>query len=338
MAGSGEAPANTQSRKVSTFYRRPPGIAWLVALVVIPLLLGAIGYGLAERSRPQATGPTGSVPTLTHSSTPGAARKPPPIPPISLAPLSINRKGNDITLSGDFPDDMAKSALLEAVKSSLGPGVNVIDKIRINPNITALDFSDAGTVFSAAASITDFKLDVNGDTITLSGTAATTDQGDAIEQAAEDAWPNLNIVDKIEIRGPIAPTGTPGPPPPSPGGACANLQQAVKTVLPTPITFPTNSFSLTPDVQQKLTQIADELKGCSGAKVTINGYSDDIGTDAVNIPISTNRANSVADFLTAKGVPRDHITANGLGAANPVASNDTPEGRAQNRRVEIVVS
>lgn len=214
MAGSGEAPANTQWRKVSKFYRRPPGIAWLVALVVIPLLLGAIGYGLAERSRSQVTGPSGGVPTLTHTSTPGAARKPPAIPAISLAPLSISRSGKDITLSGDFPDDMAKSAVLEAVKSSVGPDVNVIDKIRINPNINALDFSDAGPVFSAAASMTDFKLDVNGDTITLAGTAATIDQGDAVEQAAEDAWPNLNIVDKIEIKGPITLTGSPSPPPP----------------------------------------------------------------------------------------------------------------------------
>jgi peptidoglycan-binding protein ArfA len=338
MPGSGEAPANTQWRKVSKFYRRPPGIAWLVALVVVPLLLGAIGYGLAERSHSQTTGPSGSVPTLTHASTPGAARKPPPIPAISLAPLSITRKGNDITLNGDFPDDMAKSALLEAVKSSVGPDVNVIDTTRINPNINALDFSDAGPVFSAAASITDFKLDVNGDTITLAGTAATTDQADAVEQTAEDAWPNLNIVDKIEISGPITLTGSPSPPPPSPGGACANLQQAVKSVLPSPITFPTNGFNLTPDVEQKLAQIADKLKACPGAKVTINGYSDNIGTDAVNIPISAQRANSVADFLIAKGVPRERITAKGLGAANPVASNDTPDGRNRNRRVEILVS
>jgi peptidoglycan-binding protein ArfA len=278
------------------------------------------------------------VPTLTHASTPGAARKPPPIPAISLAPLSITRKGNDITLNGDFPDDMAKSALLEAVKSSVGPDVNVIDTTRINPNINALDFSDAGPVFSAAASITDFKLDVNGDTITLAGTAATTDQADAVEQTAEDAWPNLNIVDKIEISGPITLTGSPSPPPPSPGGACANLQQAVKSVLPSPITFPTNGFNLTPDVEQKLAQIADKLKACPGAKVTINGYSDNIGTDAVNIPISAQRANSVADFLIAKGVPRERITAKGLGAANPVASNDTPDGRNRNRRVEILVS
>jgi peptidoglycan-binding protein ArfA len=338
MAGSGEPPANTQWRRVSKFYRRPPGAAWLVGLVTIPLLLAAIGYGMVERSSPQAAGPAGNVPTLTHTGTPGAAPKLPPIPAISLAPLSITRNGKNITLSGDFPDDIAKSALLEAVKSSVSPDVNVIDKTHINPNINALDFSDAGPVFSAAASITDFKLSVKGDTIILAGTTATTDQGDAVEQAAEDAWPNLNILDKMEVSVPSTLTNSPGPRPPASGGACTNLQQAVNSVLLTPITFPTNSFTLTPDVEQMLTQVADKLKGCPGAKVTINGYSDNNGSDAINIPLSDNRANAVADFLIAKGVTRDHITAKGLGSANPVASNDTPKGRAQNRRVEIVVS
>lgn len=327
MAGSGEAPANTQWRRAAKFYRRPLGIAWLIAVVIIPLLLTVIGYGLAERSRSQAAGPVAKVPGETHTSVARPVPKPPRVPVISLAPLSVVRKGNGITLRGEFPDDMAKSALLEAVKSSVGPDVNVVDKITINPNVNALDCSDAGPVFSAAASIRDFQLTVDGDTITLAGTAATNDQGDAVEQAAEDAWPNLNIVDKMEVSGPVAPTA-----------ACADLQQAVNRVLPTPITFPTNSFTLTPDDEQKLTQVADKLKSCPGAHITVNGYSDNTGDDAVNVSLSDNRANSVADFLIAKGVTGERITAKGMGAANPVAGNDTPEGRARNRRVEIVVS
>ncbi|BCQ07687.1 peptidoglycan-binding protein ArfA [Mycobacterium heckeshornense] len=210
MAGSGEPPANTQRRRVCKLYRRPPGIAWLVALAAIPLLLAAIGYGLAERAGSPAAGPAGKVPTLTHTGAPSAAPKPPQVLAISLAPLSIIRNGKDITLHGEFPDDMAKRALLDAVKSSV-PDVNVIDKTSINPNIEALDFSDAAPVFSAAASITDFKLTVEGDTITLVGTAATADQGDAVEQAAEDAWPNLNILDKMEVfhPAPTTPATTP---------------------------------------------------------------------------------------------------------------------------------
>lgn len=349
MADSDDKPAadetlpTAESRRASAFYRRPLGLAWLIGLVVIPLLLGAIGYALHERSRPPAAGPTGPVPTLTPTTPPGAPPRPPAVPAISLAPASIVRNGNDITLSGDFPDEKAKAALLDAVRSGMGAGVNVIDKLGINPNINALDFSDAATVFSAAKPIPDFRLSVNGDTVTLAGTAATGDQGDAIEQAAEDAWPNLNILDTMEITGPVTATGSPGPvaaPPSGPGGPivdCAHLQQAIHSVLPTPITFGSNAFTLTPDVQQKLTQVADKLKDCPGANVAINGYSDNTGNDAVNILLSDSRANAVADFLIGKGVTRDHLTSRGFGSADPVASNDTPEGRSQNRRVEVVV-
>lgn len=144
--------------------RRWLGLTWLIGLVVIPLLIAAIGYGAYDRPR-SGSGPTGAVPALTPSNKSGA-------PTLSLAPLSISRDGNDITLSGDFPDDSAKSALLKALKGGLGSGVNVIDQIQINPNVDALDFSNARAIFKDSASITDFNLTVDGDTVTLAGTAA----------------------------------------------------------------------------------------------------------------------------------------------------------------------
>jgi peptidoglycan-binding protein ArfA len=340
MTGSDETPDTTKWRPASKFYRRPLGLSWLIGLVIIPLLLGAIGYGAFDRPRLAANGPTGVLPTLTETSPPGAPATTPKVPALSLAPLSITRSGNAITLGGDFPDNAAKSALVNALTSAVGPGVKVIDKLGINPNIEALDFSDAGTVFNAAASIPDFTLRVKGDTITLAGTAASEDQQDAVEIAVENAWPNLNIVDTIEIKGPISRTATAGPTPaPSgPGGVCANLHSEVSRVMGGPITFATNAFLLTPAQEQTLTQVADKLKACPGAKVTINGYSDSTGDDAINIPLSADRANTVADFLIAKGVTQDRLIAKGLGSADPIASNDTADGRAKNRRVEIVVS
>lgn len=342
-----EAPADSQWRRVSGYYRRPLGLGWLIALVVIPLLLGAFGYafqGLQDRSQSWSTGPTGKLPTLAQPA-PSSPQPPAPrVPAITLAPASIVRSGNDITLSGDFPDQKARAALVDAASGSLPPGVNVIDRLGINPDVNALDFTDAAKVFSAAAPVADFKLTVKGDTVTLAGTTATADQQNAVEQAAQDTWPNVNILDKIEINGPISPTQSPAPtaPPPPPGpsgqsGDCGNLQQAISRVLPTPITFGVNASTLTPEVEQQLSSVADKVKACPSAHVTINGYSDNTGNDAINVALSAQRADVVADFLTSKGVTRDHLTSKGLGSNNPVGSNETPEGRAQNRRVEIVV-
>ena len=145
-AGLGRAPA---------FRRRSLGLPWLIGLVVIPLLIAAIGYVAFDRPQ-STTEPTGAPPTPAPSSTPAA-------PKLSLAPLSITRKGSDFTLSGDFPDDSAKAALMKALNGSLAPGVNVIDQIHINPNVIALDFSNAGPIFKDSASIPDFSITVNGE-------------------------------------------------------------------------------------------------------------------------------------------------------------------------------
>lgn len=197
MADSDKATESTEWRRVAKFYRRPLGVPWLIGLVVIPLLLGAIGYGLTDLTRSESNGPTGQLPTLAPPASHQASPTAPTIPPISLAPLSITRNGKDITLRGDFPDAKAKAALLDAVTASVGSTANVIDNLGVNPDVNSLDFSDAAAVFNAAASIPDFRLSVAGDTITLAGTAATGDQADAVLQAADDAWPNLNIDNQI---------------------------------------------------------------------------------------------------------------------------------------------
>ncbi|OBA64525.1 hypothetical protein A5647_01885 [Mycobacterium sp. 1100029.7] len=291
--------------------------------MVIPLLIAAIGYAAVERPR-AAHRAAGAPPAAASSSTPGK-------PPLSLAPLSIVRNGNDVTLTGDFPDDSAKAVLTKVLKSALPASVNIVDQIGINPNIDALDFANAGPIFTNSASITDFTLTVNGNTITLTGTAASQTQKNAIEHEAARTWSNLNVVDQLAIGGSA-------PPAPAAAGQCAELQPAINAATGGPITFGNDGFSLTPADDQILTQVADKLTACPNQHATINGYTDNSGTEAVNVPLSTSRAQTVASFLVAHGVTGDHLTVRGLGSTNPVASNDTVDGRAKNRRVEIVVS
>src|SRR5271155_2598104 len=107
-AGSGKTAATTYSRRLPEFFRKLPGLPWLIGLVVIPLLMAAIGYAAFDRPR-SANGPSAAVPAVAPSSTSGA-------PKISLAALSISRNGNNITLSGAFPDDTAKAVLMKAIK------------------------------------------------------------------------------------------------------------------------------------------------------------------------------------------------------------------------------
>ncbi|GAB1812601.1 channel-forming protein ArfA/OmpATb [Mycobacterium sp. MUNTM1] len=294
-----------------------PGLAWLIALVVIPLLIAAIGYEVSARS------PSGRVSSAPSTSA-GAPR-------FSLAAFSMLRNGNSVTLTGDFPDESAKAALLKVLTGALPPGLDIVEEIRIDPAVDALDFAKAKPVFSDSASIADFGLTVGGDTITLAGTAASPEQKNTIDTDAKRIWSNLNVVDNLVVNAPAA-----SPPPAA--ASCTNLQSAINTLTDGALTFDSNIGSLTASDEQVLTRVADKLKACPNAHAAINGYADSTGNTSLNVPLSEERAQAVAAFLEAHGVPGDRLSTNGLGSANPIAPNGTDDGRAQNRRVEIVVS
>jgi general secretion pathway protein A len=101
------------------------------------------------------------------------------------------------------------------------------------------------------------------------------------------------------------------------------------------IFFPYNSNDLTPEALSALDQIALYLKSNLQLKVSIRGYTDSVGSLTYNLSVSQFRANSIKSYLAGKGVNGSHLSAVGLGPRNPIASNDSIEGRQQNRRVEI---
>ena len=122
IAGSEETRTTTQWRTVSKFYRRPPGLGWLFALLSVPLLLGAIGYSARDRSDKDIDFALPSVnpsaPLIMTTVTGPNVN----VPAMSFAPLSISRNGNDFTLSGDLPDAATKTSLLDSLKGALGDG------------------------------------------------------------------------------------------------------------------------------------------------------------------------------------------------------------------------
>jgi len=104
------------------------------------------------------------------------------------------------------------------------------------------------------------------------------------------------------------------------------------------VLFDTGRYTLKPDANIKLAKIATILELYPGLKVQVEGYTDSVGSDDYNLKLSQNRANAVHDFLIQNGVPAANATAEGFGKADPVADNSTAAGRAQNRRVNLVVS
>src|SRR5690349_18496863 len=104
------------------------------------------------------------------------------------------------------------------------------------------------------------------------------------------------------------------------------------------VLFDTGSFTLKPGAREKLAKISGIVLAHPGLNLQIEGHTDSVGSDEFNQQLSERRAGSVRDFLAEQGVPVSTITARGLGKTQPVATNDTPEGRQRNRRVELVLN
>lgn len=109
----------------------------------------------------------------------------------------------------------------------------------------------------------------------------------------------------------------------------------LKLNIPSDISFATGSAALKPELRDVLQQFAQGLKENPGTLVRVVGHTDNVGSDALNNKLSLERADTVRDFLEDRGVSRSRIDVAGRGEREPIASNDSAEGRAKNRRVEI---
>ncbi|BAN97616.1 ompA/motB domain-containing protein [Plautia stali symbiont] len=108
--------------------------------------------------------------------------------------------------------------------------------------------------------------------------------------------------------------------------------------MPNNVTFDSSSANLKPAGANTLTGVAMVLKEYPKAAVNVVGFTDSTGTRALNMRLSQQRAESVASALIVQGVAQNRLRTQGMGPDNPVASNSTEAGKAQNRRVEIPLS
>lgn len=112
----------------------------------------------------------------------------------------------------------------------------------------------------------------------------------------------------------------------------------LKLEIPSDVSFDSNRYDIKPDFRAVLDRFADSLLENRATRITIIGHTDSSGSDAINNPLSVNRATSTRDYLTERGVSTRRIGIAGHGSREPIASNDKWKGRARNRRVEIFVA
>lgn len=152
--------------------------------------------------------------------------------------------------------------------------------------------------------------------------------GAAIGAAGGYLWSQNMQQQKAEMEQATAGTGI---------GVSQTADNQLKVDIPSDVSFDSGRYDIKPNLRPVLDRLAGGLNQYPVTTVTIIGHTDSSGNDAINNPLSVNRAAAVRDYLEARGVSQSRISIDGRGSRQPIADNASASGRAMNRRVEIFV-
>ncbi|WP_057938368.1 OmpA family protein [Algoriphagus resistens] len=121
------------------------------------------------------------------------------------------------------------------------------------------------------------------------------------------------------------------------GAKVERVGEGIKITFDSGLMFPVDKSELSEASKQNLTDLAETLKKYEDTNVLVEGHTDNTGSDDYNLKLSERRAYSVEDFLTANGIAKNRMEITAYGEMQPIATNETSEGRQQNRRVEVAI-
>ncbi|MCJ7628618.1 MAG: OmpA family protein [Longimicrobiales bacterium] len=122
-----------------------------------------------------------------------------------------------------------------------------------------------------------------------------------------------------------------------PGATVERVGEGIQVTFESGILFDLNSYTLRQEARDRITDLAASLKEYDDSEVLIVGHTDSSGADEYNQTLSENRANAAGSYLIRAGIAPSRVKMMGLGETEPVATNDTPDGMQQNRRVEVAI-
>jgi OmpA-OmpF porin, OOP family len=231
-----------------------------------------------------------------------------------------------LTMSGYVPDNNVHAAIAAAaarkffsekvvdnLKASIGAPSRFLDAVV--PALGALSRLSTGTLV-----VTDREVKISGDALY---DAAVPQIRAGLARHYPEGW---HIKAELSVKPAAAPVDP---------GVCQQLFSEL--LAKGKIRFEPGRASIDPDSAGLLDRLIEIAMRCPTANIDIAGHTDGDGEDALNQALSEKRAQAVTDYLVKAGLPADRFTALGYGSSRPVASNDTDEGKAQNRRIEFLV-
>lgn len=230
-----------------------------------------------------------------------------------------------LMLTGYVPDNAAHAAIIDAIGRKFA-GEKVIDNLKASVGAPP-GFADAVIVaLNNLSRLSTGMLVLSEREIKLSGDALYDVAAEQIRRSAGPLPQGWDYKADVSIR-----------PPASPVDATICQQLFTELLSKQRIRFQSSNASLSPDSVGLLDRLVAIAQRCPGAIIEIGGHTDSDGDGNSNVALSKNRAEGVRGYLTEAGIPSDRLMAIGYGSEQPLAANDTPEGKAQNRRIDFVV-
>jgi OOP family OmpA-OmpF porin len=243
--------------------------------------------------------------------------------------VSANVDGQGIALSGTVADEAEKQLLIDAATAAFGAR-NVSDQVVVSEGVRDVPSAGALNLFSQylghmGRNLSQGSAQVSGVTLVAAGTGFTEESAAALNAVLEE-YRTAGITVSGNVTEPTTPD-------------VAGLQSNLSDLLGrSGINFASGSANIDAASRPVLDIAAQAILAGPQAAIEIRGHTDNEGTEVNNQRLSLLRAQAVRNHLISNGVAAPRLTATGLGSTAPIADNATPEGRAQNRRIEFVVT
>ncbi|RQR53268.1 OmpA family protein [Burkholderia sp. Bp9125] len=292
----------------------------LAALLAAGLLAGGASFAQTGGATVTPVG-TGNVPATTLSGNAAPAAPASAAHPAAVTtPPPANAAPGQVVVGGKVPDEATKAAVLQKLRDTYGAN-SVVDQIEVGDVATPPNWSAnvQKLIGAPLKQISKGQLKINGTQIEMKGEVRNEAQR---QQLASDMANTLNPTYTIKN-----------------GLRVSASEQGLldQTLANRTIEFETGSATLTPQGKVVLDQMAAALTKMPNRTVDLIGHTDNSGNRTSNIALSQARADAVKGYLITKGIASQQMTTTGVGPDQPIAPNDTAEGRARNRRIDFRV-
>jgi len=270
-----------------------------------------------ENSPSTTASPT---PTTSPTPTPTQSTSATPTAPVVVPQLSVTAGSSGTVLTGTVSSQQESDELAAAAERVFGKPID--NRLVVDPQCTQQDWvSDLREALANSPAVSDGSMQANAQGVSISGTVNSDADLAALNQALGKVRAPLNNRVTVKVA----------PPPP------ALTQDEIAQINSAFVTFGNGEYSLNDASRQRLDSVIPLLAKSTNS-ITIKGYVSSPHPAGREISDSSHRAQSVADYLVANGIDPSRITVEGRGTADPVASNDTAEGRLANQRATITIS